>query len=304
VSAPAHAVVIPSTRRPDLVAATLGGLRTQTRPADVIVLCVANAGDVPADLAVDENVRLVYSQLGSSVQRNTAVASLPETPGLVTFMDDDAVLADDYFEKMRSFMDREPDVVLMTGAVVADGIHDGEIDRLAALERLRGSPGTDTVRDIRRAYGCNMTARGWVAAAEPFDERMRLYGWQEDADFSVRCGRHGRVVLYLGCVAVHLAVGSGRVRGREFGFAQIVNPFYMWRKGTKTGRELLHDWCIYLGANIVHYRERDRPDRQGRLAGNLLGLKEVALHGGRPEAIALIGPSATDRRVGRRKDPR
>jgi GT2 family glycosyltransferase len=287
VSAIAHAVVIPSTRRPDVVAATLSALRTQTRPADVIVVCVASADDVPRDFAA-AGVRVVYSELGSSVQRNAAVASLPGTPELVTFMDDDAVLADDYFENMRQYMDREPEVVLMTGLVIADGIQKGEIDRDAAVQMLGGSHDTDTVRDTRSAYGCNMTARGWVAASEPFDERMRLYGWQEDTDFSVRCGRHGRVVHYHGCVAVHLAVGSGRVRGREFGFAQIVNPFYMWRKGTKTGRELSHDWCIYVGANVMNFRGRDRPDRQGRLAGNLLGLKEVALHGGRPEAVALV----------------
>jgi GT2 family glycosyltransferase len=295
VSAIAHAVVIPSTRRADIVAATVSGLRAQTRPADLIVVCVASPDDLPGDLGAADDVHVVFSELGSSVQRNTALASMPTTPELVTFMDDDAVLANDYFEQMRRFMEREPDVALMTGLVIADGIDHGEIDRAAALLMLREPRGSDTVRETRSAYGCNMTARGWIAQSEPFDERMRLYGWQEDTDFSVRCGRHGRVVHYHGCVAVHLAVGSGRVRGREFGFAQIVNPFYMWRKGTKTGRELAHDWCVYLGANVINLRRRDRPDRQGRLVGNVLGLKEVALHGGRPEAVADIKVGARSR---------
>ncbi len=283
-----HLVVIPSTRRPDVVGATVQQLLAQTTPADLIVVCVAHEADVPAGLADLHHVDVVLSERGSAVQRNTALAHVHSEANLVTYLDDDIVLAADYFERMRTFMAREPDVILMTGLVTADGIKDGEIPRDVAENLLQTVSGSEFVRDVRSAYGCNMTARGWVARQEPFDERMRLYGWQEDTDFSVRCGRHGRVVHYHGCVAVHMATGSGRVGGREFGFAQIVNPFYMWRKGTKTGRELAHDWRIYLGANVLKFRDRSRPDREGRLVGNLLGLREVVLHGGRPEAVASL----------------
>lgn len=283
-----HVVVIPSTRRPGVVAATVNSLRAQSVPADLIIVCVADQADVPVDLAMTSDVEVVLSERGSSVQRNVAVAHVVSEPELITFLDDDAELAPDYFEKMRAFMARSTDVVLMTGLVIADGIDQGEIERQSARDLLARSRGSQTVRDVRSAYGCNMTARGWVARSEPFDERMRLYGWQEDTDFSVRCAKYGRVVHYHGCVAVHLAVGSGRVSGREFGFAQIVNPFYMWRKGTKTARELAHDWWTYLGANIVKLFDRGRPDRKGRLVGNILGLREVVLHGGRPEAVAFI----------------
>jgi GT2 family glycosyltransferase len=289
VSAARHAVVIASTRRPEILADTLTGLSGQTCAPDVIVLCVAEDADLPDDPAQYGPVQVVHSERGLTVQRNTAVASLAPLPELITFIDDDAELASDYFEHLREFMAREQDVVLLTGLVIADGIDAGEIDRDRARALLQDAPTAHTVRDVRSAYGCNMTVRGEVAVREPFDERLKLYGWQEDTDFSVRCGRHGRVVHYYGCRAVHLAVGSGRVRGREFGFAQIVNPFYMWRKGTKTTRELAHDWATYLAANTVKLRDRSRPDRAGRLVGNLLGLREVILHGGRPEAVAQIG---------------
>lgn len=290
-----HAVVIASVRRPAVLAQTLRCVAAQTRPADAVVVCVAADTDLPADPSEYGPVRVVRSELGLTVQRNTAVASLSPVPELITFIDDDAELATDYFARLRAFMARETEVVLVTGLVVADGIHDGEISREQARATLLDAPESSGWVDVHSAYGSNMTVRGWLALREPFDERMRLYGWQEDTDFSVRCGRHGRVVQYRGCRAVHLAVGSGRTRGRAFGFAQIVNPFYMWRKGTKTTRELARDWAIYLGANVVKLGDRSRPDRAGRLVGNLLGLHEVIRHGGRPEAVSLIEDAAGQR---------
>jgi GT2 family glycosyltransferase len=284
-----HAVVIASMNRPEILRATLEGLAGQTHPADAVVLSVTDPADLPDDAGEFPGTVTLISPRGSTVQRNRGVSALGITPELVTFLDDDIELAPDYFEKMRAFMSGAPEVVLMTGLVVADGAAGGsEIPRDAARGLLREAEPSEFVREVRAVYGCNMTARGAVAALEPFDERMRLYAWQEDTDFSVRCARHGRVVHYWGCAAVHLAAGSGRVNGRVFGFVQNVNPFYLWSKGTKTLRELMHDWAVYVGANIVNFRDRSRPDRRGRLLGNVLGFKEVLLYGGRPEAVEII----------------
>lgn len=293
----AHVVVIPSTRRPEVLAATVEGLSTQTQPADLIIVSIVTEEDAPARLRSLPGVRVVLSERGSSVQRNTALTLLEASPGLVSYLDDDVELRPDYFESARRFFDASPDVVLMTGLVLADGSGQGEISRADGLVILGQDDQTvPFVRDVRSAYGCNMTARGDIAAKEPFDERMRLYAWQEDNDFSVRMGRHGRVVHYSECKCVHLATGTGRVNGRAFGFAQVVNPFYMWRKGTKTGRELLRDWSRYVGGNTLNAlgrRRSKREDRSGRLIGNVLGMKEVVLHGGRPESVERVARKAT-----------
>lgn len=286
-----HAVVIPSTGRPDVVGATVSALAAQSVAPDAIVVCVVDEDDVPGSVRDQARVQVVVAERGSSVQRNAAYQALAEEPDLFTFLDDDIVLRDDYFAQVRGFFAREPDVVLMTGLVVEDGSARGEIARSTALEVLSSTSVEVTQRDVRAAYGCNMTARGRIVRDEPFDERLRLYAWQEDNDFSVRAGRHGRVVHYHGCVCVHLAVGAGRVRGRAFGFAQVVNPYYMWRKGTKTGHELAREWSRYVGSNAAHavrLRRSDRPDRAGRLMGNLLGFREVVFGGGRPEMVEKV----------------
>jgi GT2 family glycosyltransferase len=288
-----HVVVIASTGRPAVLAETLKSLDAQTRPADIVVLSIVNPQDVPPDLRESDRLRVIRSEIGSTTQRNTAVASLATVPRYITFIDDDLELAPDFLENARRFMDRSPDVALMGGLLVADGIHAGEIDRVSARKLLQDARGSEVARDSPNGYGCNMTVRGAVAVAEPFDERMRLYALHEDVDFSVRCRRHGRVVHYHNCLAVHLAVGSGRIGGRQYGFAQIVNPFYLWRKGTMASTELLRLWAHAIGANTVKATARiDRPDRRGRLAGNALGFKEVIWHGGRPEAIEALATHA------------
>ncbi|PFG44211.1 GT2 family glycosyltransferase [Isoptericola jiangsuensis] len=285
-------MIIASTRRPGLLGRTVEALLEQTVPADLVVLSVAGTEDVPAGLAARDGVRVVVSERGSTVQRNTGLRSIDPVPDLVTYLDDDILLAPDYFERLRDVMRREPDVVLLTGLVVVDGAALGrELSPEEARAAISAAPESSLLKDIGGTYGCNMTTRGHVALREPFDERMRLYAWQEDTDFAVRCHAHGRVVHYWGCVAAHLAVGSGRVNGRALGFAQIVNPFHMWRKGTKSAGNMVHDWWRYLGSNTLRLGDRSRPDRSGRLVGNLLGFREVAFRGGRPEAVEKVAAS-------------
>ena len=120
-------------------------------------------------------------------------------------------------------------------------------------------------------YGCNMAFRVVDIAGHRFDERLPLYGWQEDTDFSRRVAR-GRPILRLhGLRGVHLGVKRGRVSGVRFGYSQIVNPLYLVRKGTGTGR-----WAANLiGRNVLanaalSLRPEPEVDRFGRLKGNLI----------------------------------
>ncbi|MFX5968694.1 hypothetical protein ABTE68_20020, partial [Acinetobacter baumannii] len=53
-------------------------------------------------------------------------------------------------------------------------------------------PPRGTLRDIEGLYGCNMVYRAASIAGLAFDERLKLYGWQEDIDFAVQAGRRGR----------------------------------------------------------------------------------------------------------------
>jgi GT2 family glycosyltransferase len=278
-----HAVVIASTRRPDILGATLATVMAQSVAADEVVLSLADRADAPDELPT--GVRVVIGPRGLTRQRNAGLDALSDEIELVTFFDDDAEPAADYLEKAQAFAAGNPAVVLFDGKIVADGAVTGEIDRAHAGRLLQACVRTEGVRAQPEAYGCNMNVRLAIAQAVRFDERLPLYGWLEDRDFAIRCARHGEVALYEGCLAVHLGTSSGRVSGHRMGFSQIVNPHYLWRKEVLKASQLLHFWSRALLGNAHGLASRDPLlDRAGRLRGNLTGLLAV-VRGLGPEAV-------------------
>ena len=69
------------------------------------------------------------------------------------------------------------------------------------------------MREIRGAYGCNMAFRTAEIGSVRFDERLPLYGWQEDLDFCGALRSSGRIVKTDIVWGVHL--GTKRGKGSE-----------------------------------------------------------------------------------------
>lgn len=120
-----------------------------------------------------------------------------------------------------------------------------------------------------------MAFRAEAAATVRFDEKLPLYGWLEDADFAARVpGVLGRTNAFYG---VHCGVKHGRdANARRFGYSQVSNPAYLWRKGSlPAGRAL----SLALRAIVANTAKALRPegwiDRRGRLAGNMVALGDV-----------------------------
>ena len=64
-----------------------------------------------------------------------------------------------------------------------------------------------------------------------FDERLPLYGWQEDIDFCGALSATGRIVWTNLIWGVHLGTKVGKVSGVRLGYSQIINPIYIMSKG-------------------------------------------------------------------------
>ena len=182
-------------------------------------------------------------------------------------------------------------MALFSGTLLADGTARGPVDRAIAkrlvVERV---PGTTVVEGGRCGYGCNMNVLAHVATSVRLDERLPLYGWLEDKDFVYRCSSYGKIACFDGCILVHLGVASGRMSGQKLGFSQIVNPYYLWRKGSIPSlRQVLAFWARAVLGNLHGFilREADI-DRLGRLHGNLLGLRNVAIGKAWPELVVDV----------------
>lgn len=285
------AIVIASLGRPEALAELLEDLERQTRRADRIVLSLTTPADAPPNAGHCSNVDVITSPKGSCAQRNAALDHLAGNADVILFLDDDYVPSRFAVERAVRLIADHPDVAGATGDLVADGIHGpgisvGEARQLLTEYDSRPCPPIRPSHDLGGLYGCNMVFRGSAIRDIRFDERLPLYGWQEDIDFAARAGRHGRIVKTFAFAGVHRGIKSGRSSGVRFGYSQVVNPVYLVRKGTMDQRYARKIIVRNLVANHIRaLRPEAWVDRAGRLRGNWLGLFDLMRGQVRPERI-------------------
>lgn len=284
------AIVIASVGRPTELARWSDHIRRQTLIPCEVIFSIAADTDILPDFA-DPAIRVIRSIKGSCHQRNAGLDALADTPDVVAFFDDDYVPGDRCIEGIAGVFAAHADLVGTTGHLIADGIHSAGIDYATAAAMVdrydAAQTGIDTTLDAAwGTYGCNMAFR-WSAIRDiRFDERLPLYAWQEDVDFSRRLRGRGRIARTSAFVGVHQGVKSGRTPGQKFGYSQIANPLYLMRKGTMPVHEGL--WLITRNFGSNHVKAlRPEPwvDRKGRVAGNWRAVRDLVAGRLRPERI-------------------
>ncbi|NRB01662.1 MAG: glycosyltransferase [Rhodobacteraceae bacterium] len=277
-------VAIATVDRPDITRATLEHLASLKDQPDRVVLSVSSHKDFDLrDVARSAlPVEFLFGKKGLCAQRNAVLDTAP-ADAIVLYIDDDFLLADGYVSATKALFAKNPDVVMATGLVLADGILGPGMchkSGLQVLEQQIPSQSDGEVLEVYNGYGCNMAVRMDVVKKHNirFDEAMPRYGWLEDVDFSRALAEHGRVVKDSAMVGVHLGTKVGRSRGVPLGYSQIANPVYLTRKGTMHTRRALRMILRNIAANAGN-SPRPEPwvDRRGRLRGNLLGLRDLLL---------------------------
>jgi GT2 family glycosyltransferase len=269
-------VIIVTADRRAVLGQALVHLEGQTRRPDLVVVSAPDPAHVDEAAVTSYPLRHVFGARGCTAQRNRALDSgHTRGAGIVVFFDDDFVPADDYLERAEAAFARHPEWAVMTGQVLADGIKGPGLSFQEAHDILAGAPDGDPERHESMApagaYGCNMAFRAADIAGHRFDERLPLYGWLEDTDFSRRVAGGRPIVRLHGLRGVHLGVKRGRVSGVRFGYSQVVNPLYLVRKGTGTGRWAANlIGCNLLANAALSLRPEPHVDRRGRLKGNLI----------------------------------
>jgi hypothetical protein len=134
-----------------------------------------------------------------------------------------------------------------------------------------------------------MSVRSAAVGELRFDERLPLYGWQEDIDFTCQLRQRGRVVGMNTLQGVHLAAKQGRTSGVRFGYSQVANAVYLVRKGTVPRGFAYRLMVRNIAANVVKsVRPEPYVDRKGRLKGNLLAAYHVLKGRVDPEYILKL----------------
>ncbi len=278
------AVGVATRGRPEFVRLVVERLRRQTlRPALMLVAYV-DPSDV-ATLSEAADLVLIPAPAGLTRQRNAILERLPAQAEVVAFFDDDFWPHRQWLARALAAFDAAPDIVCVTGNLLANGAAGGEIDAQTALEWLaRANPeACGGVEDDVSPYGCNMAFRRSALGDLRFDEALPLYGWLEDRDFAARAARGGgRFVRVDAALGVHLGAGTGRMSDRRLGYAQIANPIYLLRRGTMRPRDFARRVLTDLASNLC--KAPRSAARRRRLLGNGVALAE-----------ALVGRCAPER---------
>ncbi len=257
----------------------LAELHTQTRAPDRVIICHTKPADVEGCDGIWPGAEYLTSTPGLPKQRNVILDAAADCD-VVLFLDDDFLPQPGYLAALEAAFAADARLVVATGQVIADGakgpgLQVAEGRALLAADRPAEDP---TPVPAFNGYGCNMAVRMATVLAHGIrvDERLPLYAWYEDLDFTRLLGRHGEIRRLPAARGVHLGVKFGRGSGVRLGYSQVINPVYLGRKGTYPWNRGLRSIGRHLLMNLLR-SPMPEPwvDRWGRFRGNLAGLADL-----------------------------
>jgi glycosyltransferase involved in cell wall biosynthesis len=289
-------VIIPTYGRKALLDRTLTFLEGQSRLPDRVIVTAPDESHVEPRGSAAYELSFVFGGRGLCAQRNRGLDEALGSADIVTFFDDDFLPSADYLRLLEDCFLAHPDIAVVRGEAVVDGAINAGLSfekGLAALreaERQRAlQPSESDVTDQVGGYGCNMSVRASCIGETRFDERLPLYGWQEDIDFTSQMRSRGRVVGLSTLYGVHLGFKSGRVSGVRLGYSQLANPIYLMRKGTlPSGFAFNLIWRNIAANTVKSFWPEPYIDRRGRLKGNLIAAMHLARGRIDPEYILKL----------------
>lgn len=264
-------VVIPTFRRPELLAETLDSVYAcDPTPHEVIIvdadpessaLRVVEERQPGADEPVPKYLR---SEPNVTIQRNKGIEAADGD--IVVFLDDDVELDWSSFGALERAY-RDGDVVGATGHVLEPRAHRrGGVDspirtflfgggRKGTFTRFgypRYLEETAAEQDVEFMQGCFMTARLELASELRFDEHLPGYALAEDEDFSYRLSRHGRIRYLPEIEVLHKKTGFRSQDSRRFGCLVVTNRWYLFRKNFRQTPLAVAQFALFVALLIGH----------------------------------------------------
>lgn len=263
-------VIIPTKDRHKDIIRCLNSLENQSMlPNEIIIIDSSEAINKSKEL--EEKIKkynkfeIKYQytdKRGAAVQRNIGINEISKGSEFVFFFDDDVVLEKDYIEVIYKMYknDIKNEIGGIAGYTLIDGntVYDGN-------EK-------EELIDVKSLYGCCSSYRTSAIKGIFYDENLALYSWLEDWDFSFRVSKKYKLKKCNIAYLYHYHSPSGRVSERKFGFVQIANRNYLYKKNNIFNKR---EYIFYFGQALKNLvRGYNRIYRE-RFIGNYIAIKEV-----------------------------
>jgi GT2 family glycosyltransferase len=301
-------LVIATYGRPELLQQVLAHLMSQRRVPDEIVISAARPSDIPAAIDTVAKVHKIFGSVGLCSQRNRGISCLIGTMDIIAFIDDDFIVGDDYFLDMETLFEQDVAIIGVNAWIMADGANSSGFtfeEGLHLKKQYGQQKKTETplIQEIKGKYadGCNgiIAFRSAGLGELRFDERLALYGWQEDLDFCGALLRRGRIVRANQVWGVHLGAKSGKGSEIRLGYSQIVNPAYIACKGNMSFGYAVRLPTRNFIANLIRsFWPEPYINRRARLRGNLIGIFHLTTGRLTPEYILRMKEYRKDPELG------
>lgn len=213
--------------------------------------------------------RVEAQHRGLTRQRNYGLQQLSPDTDIVCFLDDDTVLEPDYFEQLLSTYRQHPDALAVGGYISnevvwepiaaeyvsnsSEYVYDGYKRKDGSRFVLRKKLGLDSdvppahfpefghgrsvgflppsgkIYNVQQIMGGVASYRRQVFDTLSFSTYFEGYGLYEDADFSLRLSKKGKLYVNTAARLQHLHNPSGRPNQYRYGKMVVRNGWYVWR---------------------------------------------------------------------------
>lgn len=255
------------------------------------------------------------SHRGLTKQRNYGISLVDDKTEIICFLDDDTILKPNYFEVLLNTYAEKPDALAVGGYITnevewklsdnTDSKNNFYYDGWQRLEparfKIRGIfglkpdvkpgfmpsfshgrsisflPPSGKVYPVEQIMGGVSSYRKEVFKTLEFSTYFEGYGLYEDADFSLRLAKKGKLYINTAAQLNHYHEASGRPNKFSYGKMVIRNGWYVWRikydNPTLKARFKWHVTAILLTKirvlNVIttRYKKEALTESLGRIAG-------------------------------------
>lgn len=206
---------------------------------------------------------------GLTKQRNYGIQQVDKSSEVICFLDDDTVLNSDYFEQLLSTYQQHPEALGVGGYIDNESVFEYVGENYNAKQnefyfdgwkRKDGSrfvirkklglepdcppgcsptfsharsvsflPPSNKIYEVELVMGGVSSFKKEVFQTHQFSTYFEGYGLYEDADFSLRVAKTGKLYLNTAARLQHYHEASGRPNQFKYGKMVVENGWYVWR---------------------------------------------------------------------------
>ena len=279
-----YSIIVPTCNRQTDLARLIDSILKQTLlPAEVVIIDQSDSDDTKkyvdslANQALS-NIIFIYiyqDEKSSAAARNKGIDIARGE--IVSFLDDDVVLFENYYEKILYCFTNDEKLGGVSGNIIVENkLHDWKakfrkiLYKVFLIDNFNGKMTfsgfgyplhsfegeNESPMQVEMLSGCNMNFRKEFLKNDKFDEWFTGYSYREDAEISYRISQKTVLNMIPEAKLYHNNSRSNRMDIQARKIMEIKNYYYFYKKHAK--KTMMFDFLFLyslLGLSIIYFKE-------------------------------------------------